>query len=105
MTRNVCLNQLRSGTRLDIPGDELPADSPGRSIPQASVATGLDVETALAASLDPFSVPIVLRSLCGLDNVQITRVLGRELGTVRSQLNRGRAMLVSLLEEGPSGGG
>ncbi|MFF2027034.1 RNA polymerase sigma factor [Rhodococcus koreensis] len=99
VTRNVCLNAIRSGTRRDIPVDELPPRRPSRRSPQDSVATRLDVEAALAAIPDPFRDPVVLRYLCDLDYAQIARVLGRELGTVRSQLHRGRSMLMALLDE------
>jgi RNA polymerase sigma-70 factor (ECF subfamily) len=57
----------------------------------------LDVDAALARVPDPFRAAVVLRDLCDLDYAEIARVLDIPVGTVRSRIARGRAMLSGLL--------
>jgi RNA polymerase sigma-70 factor (ECF subfamily) len=46
---------------------------------------------------DPFRAAVVLRDLCELDYAEIARVLDIPVGTVRSRIARGRALLSGLL--------
>jgi RNA polymerase sigma-70 factor (ECF subfamily) len=57
----------------------------------------LDVDAALARVPDPFRAAVVLRDLCDLDYAEIARVLDIPVGTVRSRIARGRALLSGLL--------
>jgi len=57
----------------------------------------LDVDAALARVPDPFRAAVVLRDLCELDYAEIARVLDIPVGTVRSRIARGRALLSGLL--------
>jgi RNA polymerase sigma-70 factor (ECF subfamily) len=57
----------------------------------------LDVDAALARVPDPFRAAVVLRDLCDLDYAEIARVLDIPVGTVRSRIARGRALLSDLL--------
>ena len=43
---------------------------------------------------------MILRDLHGLPYQEISAMLGLELGTVKSRLNRGRANLKTILENG-----
>jgi RNA polymerase sigma-70 factor (ECF subfamily) len=57
----------------------------------------LDVDAALARVPDPFRAAVVLRDVCDLDYAEIARVLDIPVGTVRSRIARGRALLSGLL--------
>jgi RNA polymerase sigma-70 factor (ECF subfamily) len=57
----------------------------------------VDVDAALARVPDPFRAAVVLRDLCDLDYAEIARVLDIPVGTVRSRIARGRALLSDLL--------
>lgn len=101
VTRNVCLNAIRSASRRAVPVDELPQPAP-RHREQDQVATRLDVESALAALSPQNYDPIVLRYICDLDYQQIADLLNRPLNTVRSQIRRGRQELMDLLGNLPA---
>jgi RNA polymerase sigma-70 factor, ECF subfamily len=57
----------------------------------------LDVDAALARVPEPFRAAVVLRDVCDLDYAEIARVLDIPVGTVRSRIARGRALLSDLL--------
>ncbi|HET6774725.1 MAG TPA: RNA polymerase sigma factor [Acidimicrobiales bacterium] len=57
----------------------------------------LDVDAALARVPDPYRAAVVLRDVCDLDYAEIARVLDIPVGTVRSRIARGRALLSGLL--------
>ena len=52
-----------------------------------------DVERALAALPPDFRAAVVLCDVEGLSYDEIADILGAKLGTVRSRIHRGRAML------------
>ncbi|MEX0601782.1 MAG: sigma factor-like helix-turn-helix DNA-binding protein, partial [Bacteroidota bacterium] len=65
-----------------------------------------DIVTAGLRRLpEKYRLPVVLKDIDGLSYEEMAGVLGCELGTVKSRLFRGRAMLkkilAPLLEEGP----
>lgn len=63
-----------------------------------------DVEAALAALPEEFRVPVVLCDIEQLTYEEIGATLGVKLGTVRSRIHRGRALLRrSLAERAPRG--
>jgi RNA polymerase sigma-70 factor (ECF subfamily) len=99
ITTNLFLDQVRRRQRLrfDALSDEragllrsaLPA-------PDAAVADRMfddDVELALAALPPEFRVAVVLCDVEGLSYDEIADIMGAKLGTVRSRIHRGRAML------------
>lgn len=53
---------------------------------------------ALAKLPEIYRVPVVLRDIEGLPYEEIARRLERSLGTVKSQISRGRAMVAGMLE-------
>ena len=64
--------------------------------PDAAVADGMfdsDVEIALQSPPPDFRVAVVLCDIEGLSYEEIADVVGAKLGTVRSRIHRGRAML------------
>ena len=56
-----------------------------------------DVESALAALPPEFRVAVVLCDVEGLSYEEIADIVGAKLGTVRSRIHRGRAMLRAAL--------
>ncbi len=99
ITTNLFLDQARRRQRLrfDALSDEraglLPSATPA---PDTAVADRMfddDVEVALAALPPEFRLAVVLCDVEGLSYDEIADILGAKLGTVRSRIHRGRAML------------
>ena len=64
-----------------------------------------DIERALATLPPDFRAAVVLCDVEGLSYEEIAQILGAKLGTVRSRLHRGRAMLRdALAHRAPRGG-
>lgn len=61
------------------------------------VAERPDLDQALEALPAEFRVPVVLRDVADLDYAEIAHQLGIPLGTVKSRIARGRAMLADHL--------
>jgi len=55
------------------------------------------VEAALAKVPEPFRTTLILRDIEGFVYEEVAEIQGANLGTVKSRLVRGRAMLKSLL--------
>lgn len=101
LTRNVCLNAIRSNARVDVPVDEVPiADPPtfGSTVERA-IAARVDVQAALAAVHPAFRDVLVLRYICDLEYADIADALDLPINTVRTQLFRGKAQLIARLRE------
>lgn len=64
-----------------------------------------DVEAALAALPPDFRAAVVLCDIEGLSYEEIAEILGAKLGTVRSRIHRGRAMLRTALAHRAPGEG
>lgn len=62
------------------------------------IATRVSVQRALEGLPEIYRVPVSLRDVDGLTYAQIGQSLGRRVGTVKSQVSRGRAMLAGRLE-------
>jgi RNA polymerase sigma-70 factor (ECF subfamily) len=99
ITTNLFLDQARRRQRIrfDALSDERAGTlrSPGPA-PDAAVADQLfddDVELALASLPPEFRAAVVLCDVEGLSYDEIADILGAKLGTVRSRIHRGRAML------------
>ena len=98
ITTNVFLDEVRRRRRR--PQDSLPAD-PDRVVPPAPAADVAhaqqtlpdDVQAALSALPDEFRVAVVLCDVAGQSYQEISASLGVPLGTVRSRIHRGRAIL------------
>lgn len=106
ITTNVFLDEVRRRRRR--PLDALP-DDPDRVLPSAAGADEAlaaatlsgEVQSAISALPEEFRVAVVLCDVAGLPYQEIADALGVPLGTVRSRIHRGRAMLRTALK-GPS---
>jgi RNA polymerase sigma-70 factor (ECF subfamily) len=111
ITTNLFLDgaRRRAKIRFDALADDADVRLPGRiAPPDAEVLAGLfddDVERALASLPPDFRAAVVLCDVEGLSYDEIAGVLGLKLGTVRSRIHRGRAMLrKALAHRAPTGG-
>ena len=76
----------------------LPDDDVGPSERMSSlIATRATVRDALAALPDLYREPVTLRDIEGLPYATVADRLGRSVGTVKSQISRGRALVASML--------
>ncbi|HEX4979815.1 MAG TPA: sigma-70 family RNA polymerase sigma factor [Acidimicrobiales bacterium] len=100
---NACLDELRRRKRRPLPVDGSVAGgerTPAEGVAEA-VATRVDVDAALAHLPHEFRAAVVLRDLSGLDYAEIAQVLEVPVGTVKSRIARGRALLADLLGGNP----
>ena len=111
ITTNLFLDQARrkSKIRFDALADDADTRMPGRvPSPDNQVNDRLfddDVEAALADLPPDFRAAVVLCDIEGLSYDEIADVLGLKLGTVRSRIHRGRAMLrEALAHRAPTAG-
>jgi RNA polymerase sigma-70 factor (ECF subfamily) len=103
ITTNLFLDRMRRAARIRFEG--LPDDAerlPGRDpSPEAAVMADefdADVERALAALPPDFRAAVVLCDIEQLSYEEIAATLNVKLGTVRSRISRGRAMLRAALD-------
>ncbi|MDQ1439123.1 MAG: hypothetical protein QOK43_2752 [Acidimicrobiaceae bacterium] len=98
ITTNAFLDEMRRRRRR--PADALPAD-PERVLPRhppadealAAETLPADVQTALLGLPDDFRAAVVLCDVAGLSYQEIGEALDIPVGTVRSRIHRGRALL------------
>ncbi|GAC1385484.1 MAG: RNA polymerase sigma factor SigE [Marmoricola sp.] len=110
ITTNLFLDQARRKQRIRFEslGDDVARIvSPVRST-ESLTTDGMfdpDVENALAALPPDFRVAVVLCDIEGLSYEEISDILEVKMGTVRSRIHRGRAMLrASLAHRAPRAG-
>ncbi|MEZ5098026.1 MAG: RNA polymerase sigma factor SigE [Nocardioides sp.] len=110
ITTNVFLDQARRRRRIrfDALSDErasrLSSAAPSPDAAYADQTFDDDVERALAALPPGFRVAVVLCDVEGLSYEEIAAIMDAKLGTVRSRIHRGRAMLRdALAHRAPSG--
>lgn len=110
ITTNLFLDQARRKQRIRFEslGDDVARIvSPARST-ESVTTDGMfdaDVESALAALPPDFRVAVVLCDIEGLSYEEISDILDVKMGTVRSRIHRGRAMLrASLAHRAPRAG-
>jgi RNA polymerase sigma-70 factor, ECF subfamily len=60
------------------------------------------VESALSQVQEPFRTTLILRDIEGFVYEEVAEIQGVNLGTVKSRLVRGRALLKAILEESRS---
>ena len=111
ITTNLFLDQARRRSRIRFDG--LPEDADNR-LPGAGAGPedrslertfDADVEQALQALPADFRAAVVLCDVEGLSYEEIAQALGVKMGTVRSRIHRGRAMLrEALAHRAPSEG-
>ena len=111
ITTNLFLDQARRKQRIRF--DALAEDADSR-LPSRTAAPDAhfldaqfddDVESALAALPPDFRAAVVLCDIEGLSYEEIADVLGLKMGTVRSRIHRGRAMLRKALAHRAPGSG
>jgi RNA polymerase sigma-70 factor (ECF subfamily) len=111
ITTNLFLDQARRKQRLrfDALSDEraarLTSSAPAPDAAYSDQRFDDDVERALATLPPDFRAAVVLCDVEGLSYEEIAEILGAKLGTVRSRIHRGRAMLrTALAHRAPRGG-
>jgi RNA polymerase sigma-70 factor (ECF subfamily) len=111
ITTNLFLDQARRKQRIrfDALSDErasrLTSASPSPDTAYADQTFDDDIERALATLPPDFRAAVVLCDVEGLSYEEISEILGAKLGTVRSRIHRGRAMLrTALAHRAPADG-
>ena len=102
---NACLDEMRRRKRRPAPAsDSMALLGASAQAPAVDAAAGarVDVDAALLKLPLDYRAAVVLRDLCGLDYAEIASVLDAPVGTVKSRISRGRAMLADLLEGNPA---
>ena len=111
ITTNLFLDQARRRQRIrfDALSDEraarLTSSSPAPEAAYADQRFDDDVERALATLPPDFRAAVVLCDVEGLSYEEIAQILDAKLGTVRSRIHRGRAMLRTALAHRAPGNG
>lgn len=111
ITTNLFLDQARRRQRIrfdalsDERADRLSSPLPAPEALYADRTFDDDVERALATLPPDFRVAVVLCDVEGLSYEEIAEILGAKLGTVRSRIHRGRAMLRKALAHRAPGQG
>ena len=111
ITTNLFLDQARRKQRIRFDAmteeraDRLTSPSPSPDAAYADLRFDDDVERALATLPPDFRAAVVLCDVEGLSYEEIAEILGAKLGTVRSRIHRGRALLRrALAHRAPSTG-
>lgn len=111
ITTNLFLDQARRKQRIrfDALSEEraarLTSSSPAPDAAYADQRFDDDIERALATLPPDFRAAVVLCDVEGLSYEEIAEILDAKLGTVRSRIHRGRAMLrKALAHRAPTGG-
>src|SRR6188472_4641635 len=111
ITTNLFLDQARRKQRIrfdalsDERADRLTSATASPDAAYADRTFDDDVELALASLPPEFRAAVVLCDVEGLSYEEIAEILGAKLGTVRSRIHRGRAMLrAALAHRAPSAG-
>jgi len=99
ITTNLFLDQARRKQRIRFDAmteeraDRLTSPSPSPDAVYADQRFDDDIERALQALPPDFRAAVVLCDVEGLTYEEIAEILGAKLGTVRSRIHRGRALL------------
>jgi RNA polymerase sigma factor (sigma-70 family) len=111
VTTNLFLDQARRKQRIrfdalsDERADRLSANTPSPDTAYFDQRFDDDVERALATLPPDFRAAVVLCDVEGLSYEEIAEILDAKLGTVRSRIHRGRAMLrAALAHRAPADG-
>jgi RNA polymerase sigma-70 factor (ECF subfamily) len=97
VTRNVCLDMLRSGRRTAPPIDPVTLQGRAPDDTAGEATSRVDLETALRALSPEDREAFNAVALFGLPYVDAGSVLGVPAGTVKSRVFRARRALVALL--------
>lgn len=104
---NACLDELRRRKRRPEPMDDdaltlASTDTSAAGAVDVTVGNRVDVDAALRRVPLDYRAAVVLRDLCGLDYAEIAEVLDVPVGTVKSRIARGRAVVADLLGGNPA---
>jgi RNA polymerase sigma-70 factor (ECF subfamily) len=100
VARNEALQVLRSGRRVPWPSDAVEERGGEFVARMSSLVTDREViQQVLRALPEPFRTAVVLRDVEELEYGEIADRLGVALGTVKSRINRGRAIAAAQLQE------
>jgi RNA polymerase sigma-70 factor (ECF subfamily) len=96
--------RVREGTPLSLDDDEHPIVpiAPGESTPDRELFDGMlgeEVEAALAKVPEVFRLAVILSDIEGMTYEEIAEATEAPIGTVRSRIARGRAMLRRELQD------
>ncbi len=94
--RRVVDHLRRQRATAPLPDDESAAGSLAHRM-SSMIATRATVQDALAALPDLYREPVTLRDLEGLTYAQVAERLDRNVGTVKAQVSRGRALVAAAL--------
>lgn len=97
VTRNVCLDMLRSGRRRPVPVDLVDISVTASDDPAAEAITTATVETAMRALPQEDRDALSAVGLFGLSYAEAGSALGVPEGTVKSRVFRARKALVTAL--------
>lgn len=101
IVRNRVVDHLRRQRATSpLPEDDL---APAQRI-SSMIASRTTVRDALAALPDLYREPVTLRDLEGMAYAEISERLDRSVGTVKSQVSRGRALVAGALRDTHEGG-
>ncbi|WP_152187822.1 RNA polymerase sigma factor [Georgenia satyanarayanai] len=96
IVRNRVVDHLRR-QRATVP---LPPEDLGPAERMSSIiATRATVRDVLASLPDPYREPVTLRDVEGLTYAELAQRLERSVGTVKSQVSRGRALVAAALRD------
>lgn len=96
IVRNRVVDHLRrQRATTPLPDDDV---GPGERM-SSLIATRATVRDALSALPDLYREPVTLRDVQGLPYSEVAERLGRSVGTVKSQISRGRALVAARLED------
>jgi RNA polymerase sigma factor (sigma-70 family) len=111
ITTNLFLDQARRKQRIrfdalsDERAERITSAAPTPDLAYVDRTFDDDIERALATLPPDFRAAVVLCDVEGLTYEEIAEILGTKLGTVRSRIHRGRAMLrTALAHREPSAG-
>ena len=111
ITTNLFLDQARRKQRIrfdalsDERAERLTCAAPTPDLAYVDRTFDDDIERALATLPPDFRAAVVLCDVEGLTYEEIAEILGTKLGTVRSRIHRGRAMLRTALAHRAPGAG
>ncbi|MFU8890759.1 MAG: RNA polymerase sigma factor [Anaerosomatales bacterium] len=100
VTRNVCLDMLRSGRRTPVPVDLVDVSLTAPDDPAAEAITTTTVEHAMRALPQEDRDALSAIGLFGMSYAEAAGVLGVPEGTIKSRVFRARKALVSALRTG-----
>jgi RNA polymerase sigma-70 factor (ECF subfamily) len=96
ITRNACLDEIRSGRRRPVPVDPLDHQMPGED-PSEGAALAVTIESAMRALPPEDRDALSAVSVFGLSYVEAGEALGVPAGTVKSRVFRARRTLAATL--------